>query len=151
MNQIAYPYIYVKKKISDKFWSLLRPHLRSSPRTWRHHVRERRISPCQMQKNLNRMFRQPQARELRDLFFWFTPLESAASCPVRSLASIEACSGDENKFLLKGTPLEIYLKTGRTRGLTLRASRPSRGDNFFSRGLQNLASKTPASRRGSIF
>jgi hypothetical protein len=48
------------------------------------------------------------------------PLESPAACPVRSLASIGACSGDEprktsgllpgeDKFLLKRTLLEIYL------------------------------------------
>ena len=41
--------------------------------------------------------------------FEFTPLESPAACPVRSLASIGAGSGDEDKFLLKRTPLEIYL------------------------------------------
>jgi hypothetical protein len=30
---------------------------------------------------------------------FFTPLESPAACPVRSLASIGACSEDEDKIL----------------------------------------------------
>jgi len=52
--------------------------------------------------------------------FKFTPLESPAACPVRSLASIGACSGDEDKFLLK-----------RTRGLMPRVSRPVRRAKLF--------------------
>ncbi len=38
----------------------------------------------------------------------FTPLESPAACPVRSSASIGACNGDEDEFLLERTPLETF-------------------------------------------
>ena len=33
---------------------------------------------------------------MRQKLFFFTPLESPAACPVRSSASIGACSGDED-------------------------------------------------------
>jgi len=33
---------------------------------------------------------------VRQKLFFFTPLESPAACPVRSSASIGACSGDED-------------------------------------------------------
>jgi len=59
LNQIAYPYIDVKKKISDKFWVLLKPHLK--PRAvpaCRYKGTGMKDVSAKGRKNLNQMLKQ---------------------------------------------------------------------------------------------